>query len=81
MKNLYEINQRIIALNTEITTLQSEIIDTLEYQRGQGLKPNRNCDAITFREIRISIIEGEINGLRWVADEIKEEIINEISRI
>jgi len=72
MKNSYEINQRIIILKAEISTLQSEIIDTLEYQREQGLRPNRNCDAITFREIRISIIEGEINGIKWVADEIKE---------
>jgi len=69
MKNLYEVNQRIITLRTEISTLQSEIIDTLEWQKIQGLRPNKNCDAIAFREMRISIIEGEINRIKWVADE------------
>jgi len=73
MKNLYDIGQRIQTLNKEISKLQSEIIDTLEWQRGQGLRPNKDCDAITRREIRIAVIEGEIRGLKWVVDEIKEE--------
>jgi len=72
MKNLHEVNQRIITLKAEISTLQSEIIDTLEWQRNQGLRPNKNCDAIVFREMRISIIEGEIKGIKWVADEMEE---------
>jgi len=69
MKHLYDIGQRIQTLNKEITKLQSEIIDVLEYQRSQGVRPNKDCDAIAGKEIRISIIEGEIRGLKWAADE------------
>jgi len=69
MKHLYDIDQRVQTLNKEISKLQSEIIDALEWQRDQGLRPNKDCDAITGREIKISIIEGEIKGLKWVADE------------
>jgi len=72
MKHLYDIDQRIKILNKEINKLQSEIIDTLEWQRDQGLRPNKYCDAITGREIRMAVIEGEIRGLKWVVDEIKE---------
>jgi len=74
MKHLYDIGQRIQILNKEISKLQSEIIGILEYQQSQGLRPNKYCDAITGREIRIAVIEGEIRGLKWVVDEIKEEI-------
>ena len=69
MKYLYDIGQRIQTLNKEITKLQSEIIDVLEYQRSQGVRPNRDCDVIAGSEMRVSIIEGEIKGLKWVADE------------
>lgn len=69
MKSLYDIDQKIQTLNKEISKLQSEIIDTLDYQKNRGLRPNRDCDAIAGREIRIAIIEGEIRGLKWVVGE------------
>jgi len=69
MKHLYDIGQRVQTLNKEISKLQSEIIDTLEWQRDQGLRPNKYCDAITGRKMRIAVIEGEIRGLKWVANE------------
>lgn len=69
MKSLMEIDQQVQKLKANIQTLQTEIIDVLDYQRKQGLRPNKDCDAITGREIRIAIIEGEIRGLKWVVGE------------
>jgi len=69
MKHLYDIGQRVQTLNKEISKLQLDIIDTLEWQRDKGLRPNKDCDAITGRETRIAVIEGEIRGLKWVIDE------------
>ena len=69
MKNLYDIAQMIQTLNKEISKLQTEIIGVLEYQQNKGVRPNKDCDAIAGREIKIAIIEGEIRGLKWVADE------------
>ena len=68
LKTGIDISYKIKDLDKEIKQLQDEIVECLEYQKQKGERPNKNCDYIQNRDIRIYGLEQQKLILKWVLE-------------
>jgi hypothetical protein len=57
-------------IERQIIMVKSEISSCLDYQKEIGERPNKDCDFIKGREIKIYGLEKQLEILNWVVDKM-----------